>query len=70
MADGATGHVLTIEGEVYLSDGKPTYLVFDTLDAARLFIKDKQTEDETVECYINDSNYKLLERWDAMKWKH
>ncbi len=69
MADGATGHVLTTEGEIYYSDGTETFLVFDNLKAARCFIKGKQDENDTVEFYIYDSDYKFLERWEARKWK-
>jgi hypothetical protein len=69
MADGARGHVLTTEGEVYHSDEKETFFVFDNLEAAKHFIEGKQNDNDTVEFYIYDSNYKFLECWEARKWK-
>ena len=35
MADGATGHVLNVNGEVHLSDNSEAFLIFDNLDLAR-----------------------------------
>jgi hypothetical protein len=69
MADGATGHVLTIDGEIFLNDGKETFIVFDTMEAARLFIEGKQSENDTLEFYIYNSNYEFMGFWEAKKWK-
>jgi hypothetical protein len=61
MADGTTAHVLTAAWEVCLNDGNETLIVFDMLEAARLFIKHIQSEDDPIEFYIYDSDYKFLE---------
>jgi hypothetical protein len=54
MADGTTAHVLTAAWEVCLNDGNETLIVFDMLEAARLFIKHIQSENGTIEFYIYD----------------
>jgi hypothetical protein len=42
MADGARGHVLTIDGEIYRNDEeKEIYTIYNSLEAARSFIKEK-----------------------------
>jgi len=46
MADGATGHVLSTDGEVNRSDVKDVYLIFEDIEKARRFV-----EDLLVECH-------------------
>ena len=69
MVDGATGHILTITGTIYQSDGQDIYFVFDDLEAARLFIKGKQNDNDTLEFNVYKSDYQFLECWDATRWK-
>ena len=69
MADGATGHVLNTEGDVYRSDEKEVFFLFDNLQAAREFVEVKQNEKDTVEFCIYDSNHNLLAYLEARKWK-
>lgn len=40
MADGATGHVLSTDGEIYRSDGKEVYLIFENIKEAKQFVAD------------------------------
>lgn len=70
MADGATGIVLNTKEEYFLNDEEKVFHVFDSLDTARIFIENKQKENDTLEFYIYDHNYKFLECWEAIKWKH
>ncbi|TDH26898.1 hypothetical protein EXU57_08820 [Segetibacter sp. 3557_3] len=68
MCDGATGHVLTTEGEVYLSTKGSVYLVFEGITSVRKYIKTTQEENNTVEFSIYDHKYELVEFYKALKW--
>ncbi len=70
MADGATGHVLTTEGNLCLNGAGEVYVVFEDLGAARKFIEQKQHENDTWEFVIYNSNNECVEHWEARKWKH
>jgi hypothetical protein len=70
MADGHTGHVLTTKGDIYFSDDKEVYIIFDNLEAARLFIKERQYKNNTLEFNVYNSDYEFVEHWEATKWKH
>lgn len=69
MADGATGHVLATNGEVCLNSEGEVYVIFNDLEAARLFIKNKQSENDTWEFVIYNSDNECVEHCDAIKWK-
>ncbi|HTJ11259.1 MAG TPA: hypothetical protein VL547_04520 [Dinghuibacter sp.] len=69
MADGATGHVLSTDGEVNRSDVKDVYLIFEDIEKARRFVEDLNKRDDTIEVVIYDSRYELVECHDAPKWK-
>jgi hypothetical protein len=69
MIDGATGHVLTTKGDIYRSDESDVYVIFDDLKAARLFIKEKQNENDTLEFNIYNFTYHFVEYLAATKWK-
>lgn len=69
MADGATGHILTTDGNHCLNGEGEVYVLFENLDAARLFIKQKQDENDTLEFVICNSNNECVEFWEAKKWK-
>lgn len=70
MADGATGHILTTNGNVCLNGEGEVFTIFDDLEAARLFITLKQSENDTWEFVIQNSNNEFVECWEARKWKH
>ena len=59
--DRATGHVLTTNGDVYLSDSSLVYFIFDTINLAREHIKQVQEKNNTLDFTVYDSNYKLVE---------
>jgi hypothetical protein len=65
MCDGATGHVLTTDEKVYLSDNTPVYFVFNDIDAARNFIQSTQRKNDLLEFSIFDCNYENFEFWSA-----
>ena len=60
MVDGATGHVLTIEGNVYLDDEQAVYLIFDDLESARQFIDNKREKDNTIDFSVFDFKNNLV----------
>lgn len=68
MCDGATGHVLTTDGNVYLSDKSPVYIVFEDINLARNYIQSSQVKDDTLEFIIYTSEYEFLEFRKAPKW--
>ena len=69
MADGETGHVLTTEGNLCLDGEGEEYIVFNDIEAARIFIKQKPAENDTWEFVIYNSNNVCVEHWEARKWK-
>ena len=69
VADGATGHVLTANGDVCLTREGEVNIVFNDLVAARLYISKGQLENETWEFGIYDSSNECVELWPARKWK-
>ena len=69
MADGATGHVLTVKGNLCQNGKGELYVIFENLEAARKFIEQKQDEKDTREFVIYNSNNKCVEHWEARKWK-
>jgi hypothetical protein len=69
MADGATGHVLTTEGNICLNGEGEVYVVFEKLETARKFIEQKQDENDTWEFVIYNSNNECVEHREARKWK-
>ncbi len=61
MADVATGHILTTNGNVCLNGEGEVFTIFDDLEAARLFITLKQSENDTWEFVIQNSNNEFVE---------
>jgi len=68
MCDGATGHVLTTEGKVYLLDKSPVYFVFDDMNVARNYIRSFQEMNNTLEFTIYDCKDEFVEFWKSPKW--
>ena len=69
MVDGATGHVLTTKENLYLGDESEVYTICENIEEARIFIKEKQRRNDTLECVVYNSKYDFVERWEAIKWK-
>lgn len=69
MADGATGHVLTTEGNVCLNSEGEVFVIFDDIETARIFIKQKQSQNDTWEFVIYNSDNECVEHLEARKWK-
>ena len=69
MADGATGHVLTTNGNVCLNGEGEVFMIFEDLESAILFIKLKQSENDTWEFVIYNYNKECVESFEAIKWK-
>jgi len=67
-ADGATGHVLTTEGELDIGDGKAIFLFFMELNSAKEHIAKNQLDNPTREFVIYDSNYETVEFYKAPEW--
>jgi hypothetical protein len=65
MTDGATGHVLTTNGDVYLGDSNEVYLIFNNIPAARDYIVAAQAKDNSLEFSLFNSKYVLEEFWKA-----
>jgi hypothetical protein len=68
MADGATGHVLNVNGEVHQSDNSDAYVILDNLDEARKHVVQVQKNNNTIECMIYNSKNELVEFHKAPKW--
>lgn len=60
MVNGATGHVLTIDGSVYLDDEKEVYFIFDDLESAKQFIDNKREKDNTIDFSVFDFKNNLI----------
>lgn len=69
MADGATGHVLTTKGDVCLNGDGEVYIIFDELETAKQYIKEKQEQNDTWEFVIYNSNNECVAHCEARKWK-
>ena len=68
--DGATGHVLDIDGNLFRNDvPKDTFFVFADLISARNFIQKRQVENDSLEFVIYDHNLVTVEVLGAPKWK-
>lgn len=62
IADGKTGHVLNCEGKIYRGSSKDeVYWFFDSLTAAKEFIKTRSELDTTVEFLIYNKNKEIVE---------
>lgn len=62
-ADINTGHVLKTNNELYLGQGD-TFEIFDSLDLAESFIKERLTEKSDIEYVVYDSNAHPIMIWD------
>ena len=62
-ADINTGHVLKTNNELYLGQGD-TFEIFDSIELAETFIKERLTEKVDIEYVIYDSNSKPIVMWD------
>jgi hypothetical protein len=60
MVNGATGHVLAIDGSVYLDDEKEVYFIFDDLESAKQFIDNKREKDNTIDFSVFDFKNNLI----------
>lgn len=68
-ADGATGHVLNHNGEIYKNDSADeVYWIFDNLDLAKDFIKERSKLNDKIEFLIYDKNQTILEFVKANHW--
>jgi hypothetical protein len=62
-ADINTGHVLKTNNELYVGQGE-TLEIFDSIELAETFIKERLTERDDIEYVIYDSNSDPIEVWD------
>lgn len=62
-ADINTGHVLKTNNELYLGHGD-TIKIFDSIELAESFIKDRLTEKADIEYVIYDNNADPILIWD------
>jgi hypothetical protein len=70
VADGTTGHVLNLNLELYLNDSNDEiYSLFDDIDLAKEFIKERSLLNDTLEFLIYDKNQTILEYIEATHWK-
>ena len=67
-ADGKTGHVLTLEGDIFKSDDSIVYLIFDNIDLARIYVEKVQSENDELEFAVYNCKYELVEFYKAPKW--
>lgn len=69
VADGATGTILNLKGEVYNNDSteKP-YCVFESLVIAQEYIKNKSILNDKFEFVIYDFDQNLLDFIKATYW--
>lgn len=71
IADGATGHVLNIQLELYRNNTEDEiYWLFDNIDLAREFIQKKSISDHKLEFLIYDKKQSILEHIEASHWKN
>lgn len=69
MADGATGHILNHEYEIYIGSPKDeVYWCFDNLATATAFIKIRSELDKNVEFLVYDENEKIVQFVKATYW--
>ncbi len=69
MADGATGHILTTDGNLCMNGEGEVYVVFKDLETAMKFMEQKQEENDTWEFAIYNSNNECVEHRVARKWQ-
>lgn len=69
MADGATGAVLNIDLEFYnKKSAQEVYLIFDSIDSAKEFVKNKSVLHDKIEFIIFDDKQNMLEYIKASYW--
>jgi hypothetical protein len=67
-ADARTGQVLTVDNEVYINNGKPTYLVFENIDLAHRYINGMRQFGTAIEFCIYGKEEKFIEFIPALWW--
>ena len=67
-ADINTGHVLKINNELFLEQGD-TFEIFDSLELAETYIKQRLTERDDIEFVVYDNNANPIIFWDRKEKK-
>ncbi len=64
LADRNTGHVLDIDSKLKINDSQRAYVIFDSLQEAILYTREKVISNREIECAIFDSLNNLFLRVD------
>jgi len=68
VADGATGHIYNTDFELFINDGKETYFIFNSFEAAKDFVLALSNVNAAYEYAIYNGKYELVEHILAKKW--